>query len=246
MRSIWKGSGLLRAGEHRREAVLRHRGARRQLPPGAPHATARGSATSGSPRPTARRSPTPTSPRATSCPAARRSCSPTRTSPTCRCPPRASSTCCSSCRSSRSTRSTSRRATTSSRRSSAVKPYVLLRDALEASGKVGAGQGRDPQPRAAGHAAGARRRDRARDDDLAGRGARGRPSAFLDEDVDAAPAGARDGRVARRRACPATSTRAVHRRLPRGAAAGHRRQGRGTRGRRGRRSRSRPPATSST
>ncbi len=96
-------------------------------------ATAHGSATSGWPRPTARRSPTPTSPRATSCPAARRWCSPTRTSPTCRCPARASSTSCSSCRSSRSTRSTSTRATTSSRRRTAVKPYVLLRDALEES-----------------------------------------------------------------------------------------------------------------
>ena len=55
MRSIWKGSisfGLVSIGV---KLYTGDRGARRQLPPGAAHATARGSATSASPRPTARR-----------------------------------------------------------------------------------------------------------------------------------------------------------------------------------------------
>ena len=119
-----------------------------------------------------------------------------------------------------------------------MKPYVLLRDALESSGMVGLVK------------VAIRNREqlatlRVRDgvivletmiwpDEV-----REPAFGFLDEDVDAAPAGARDGRVARRRAWPATSTRAVHRRVPRGAAAGDRRQGRGPRGGRGRGSRSR-------
>ena len=62
-------------------------------------ATAAGSGTSGWLRPTARRCPTPRSPRASSSPPARPSCSPTRTSPTCRWRPRRPSRSCSSSRS---------------------------------------------------------------------------------------------------------------------------------------------------
>ena len=49
---------------------------------------------------------------------------------------RARSTCWSSCRPSRSTRSSTTRRTTWSRRASATKPYVLLRDALVDSDRV--------------------------------------------------------------------------------------------------------------
>ena len=88
------------------------------------------------------------------------------------------------------------KATTSSRRTTrSSRTCCCATRSTRAAGR--AGQGRDPQPRAAGDAAGARRRDRDGDDDLAGRGARGRVSVPR-RGRRPAPAGARDGRVAGR------------------------------------------------
>ena len=115
MRAIWKGAvafGLVNVpvrlyaatGEH--EVRCTRCTAR----------TAAASGTASSAASTASRSSCRTSPRATRPTTASWSCSRTRTSRRCRCPPSARSRCSSSSRRTRSTRSCSRRPTTSSRR----------------------------------------------------------------------------------------------------------------------------------
>ena len=165
-----EGRGVLRAGQRAGEAVLRHRVATTSRSVRCTPRTAAGSSTSASARSTARRSPTPTSPRATRPRTARWSSSPTTTWPSC--------------------------PSSSQSREIAVEKFVpsdqidpmLLREVLlpragedrrqalrpAAPGAArrrpdGRGDGRAPQRTIDRGAAGARRRDRAADDDVARR-----------------------------------------------------------------------------
>src|SRR6266545_1417995 len=97
--------------------------------------TADGSAIGVRVRSAARRSATTTSPRGTTSAAVRLSSSPTRTSPTCRCPPAAPSRCWSSCR-PQIDPILYAKAYYLEPDGRAAKPYVLLRAALTRSDRV--------------------------------------------------------------------------------------------------------------
>ena len=115
----------------------------------------------------------------------------------------------------------------------AVKPYVLLRDALDASGQVGLVK---VAIRSREQLATLRVRDGVivMETMIWPDEVREPAFGFLDERRRPAPAGAVDGRVAGREHVRRLRPVRVHRRLPRCAAAGDRRQGRGPRGRRDR------------
>ena len=122
----------------------------------------------------------------------------------------------------------------------ATKPYVLLRDALDDSGAGGDRQGGAAPARAAGHAAGPRRRA-ACSTPCSGRTRSATPDfGFLDEDLEVRPQELAMASSLIESMAGDFEPDAVHRRLPGGAAGGHRRQGRGPRGRRSRRRPRRP------